>query len=76
MTVGSISASGLSQYVLSASNSTQLQQSLQTLQNTLSSGDLTGAQSARFTKTRLQPVEAVRRAVLNSLPIWQRSAAP
>jgi hypothetical protein len=46
MTVGAISAAGLSQSVLSTSNSNQLQQLLQTLQNSLSSGDLNGAQSA------------------------------
>jgi ribosomal protein S20 len=46
VTIGSISASGLSQYVLAASNSTQLQQTLQALQNNLASGDLKGAQSA------------------------------
>jgi hypothetical protein len=46
MAVGSISAASLSQYVLSSSNSTQLQQSLQTLQNSLASGDLNGAKSA------------------------------
>jgi hypothetical protein len=41
-----ISAAGLSEYVLSTSNATQLQQALQTLQNSLASGNLTGAQSA------------------------------
>jgi len=46
MTIGSISAAGLSQYVLSSGNSTQLQQLLQTLQNSLSAGDLDGANSA------------------------------
>jgi len=46
MSITSISAAGLSQYVLQASNSTQLKQSLQTLQNSLSSGALNGAQSA------------------------------
>jgi hypothetical protein len=46
MTINSISAAGLSQYVLSSSNSTQVQQTLQTLQNSLASGDLNGAQSA------------------------------
>lgn len=45
MSITSISAAGLSQEVLAASNSGQ-QQALQTLQNTLASGDLTGAQSA------------------------------
>jgi len=46
MSITSISAAGLSQYVLQSSNSTQLKQALQTLQNTLASGDLNGAQSA------------------------------
>ncbi len=46
MTIGSISAAGLSQYVLSTSNSNQVQQTLQNLQNSLASGDLNGAQSA------------------------------
>ena len=46
MTVSSISAAGLSQYVLSTSSSTQLQQALQTLQNSLASGDVSGAQTA------------------------------
>jgi ribosomal protein S20 len=45
MSVGSISAAGLSQYVLSAGNSTQ-QQALQALQNNLAAGDLDSAQSA------------------------------
>jgi hypothetical protein len=46
MAIGGISASGLSQYVLSTSNSNQLQQVLQTLQKSLTSGDLSGANSA------------------------------
>jgi hypothetical protein len=46
MSITSISAAGLSQYVLQSSNSTQLKQALQTLQNSLASGDLNGAQSA------------------------------
>ena len=46
MTVGSISAAGLGQYVLASSDSNQLQQALQTLQNSITSGDLNGAQSA------------------------------
>ena len=46
MTVDSISAASLSQYVLSTNTSTQLSQALQTLQNSLGAGDLTGAQSA------------------------------
>ena len=53
MGVGSISAASLSQYVLSSSNSTQLQQSLQALQNSLASGDLNGAQSAFQTVQQL-----------------------
>jgi hypothetical protein len=46
MSVGSISAAGLSQYVLTTSNPTPLQQALQSLQNSLAAGDLRGAQSA------------------------------
>jgi hypothetical protein len=46
MSVSSISAAGLGQYVLSTSNATQLQQSLQTLQSSLGTGDLNGALSA------------------------------
>jgi len=53
MTVGLISAAGLGQYVLSASNSNQVQQALQTLQNRLSSGDLNGAQAAFGTLQKL-----------------------
>jgi hypothetical protein len=45
MSVGSISAASLSQDVLLSSNSTQ-QQALQSIQNSLASGDLSGAQSA------------------------------
>jgi hypothetical protein len=46
MTVGSISATSLSQYVLSTNDSTQQNQLLQTLQSSLSNGDLSAAQSA------------------------------
>ncbi len=46
MSITSISAAGLSQYVLQASNSSQLRQASQSLQNSLASGDLNGAQSA------------------------------
>ncbi|MGD0414687.1 MAG: hypothetical protein ABSA80_04980 [Terriglobales bacterium] len=53
MAIGSIPAAGLSQYVLASSNSTELQQALQTLQNSLSSGDLDGAQSAFQTVQRV-----------------------
>jgi hypothetical protein len=45
MSINSISAAGLTQDVLSSSNSTQ-QQALQALQNSLASGDVNGAQSA------------------------------
>ena len=44
--IGSISAAGLGQSVFQAGNGNQLQQTLQTLQNTLTSGDLSAAQSA------------------------------
>jgi hypothetical protein len=53
MTIGSISAASLSQYVLSSSNSTQLQQALQALQDSLASVDLDGAQSAFQTVQKL-----------------------
>jgi len=53
MAIGSISAASLGQYVLSSSNSTQLEQSLQALQNSLASGDLNGAQSAFQTLQKL-----------------------
>lgn len=53
MTIGSISAAGLSQDVLTSSNSNRLQQILQTLQKSLSSGDLTAAQSAFSTLQNL-----------------------
>jgi ribosomal protein S20 len=46
MTINPISAAGLSQYVLASSNSSQVKQGLQTLQNNLASGDLSDAQSA------------------------------
>lgn len=46
MGISPISAASLGQSVLAASNSTQLQQTLQTLQNSLTSGDLNGAQAA------------------------------
>jgi ribosomal protein S20 len=53
MTIGSISAASLSQYVLSSSNAAQMQQALQSLQNSLASGDLNGAQSAFQTVQKL-----------------------
>jgi hypothetical protein len=46
MSVGAISVASLSQEVLSTSSATQLQQSVLNLQNDLSSGNLSGAQSA------------------------------
>jgi|SRR5580704_10635841 hypothetical protein len=46
MSVAAISAASLSQEVLSTSNATQLQQALLNLQSNLSSGNLSGAQSA------------------------------
>lgn len=46
MTVGSISAASLSQAAYASSNSNQLSEILQTLQNSLSLGDLNNAQSA------------------------------
>jgi hypothetical protein len=53
MAISSISAATLSQYVLSSSNSAQLQQALQALQDSLASGDLDGAQSAFQTVQKL-----------------------
>ena len=44
--IGSISAAGLAQSVLQSSGANQLQQTLQTLQNSLASGNLATAQSA------------------------------
>jgi hypothetical protein len=46
MSISSISAASLAQSVLTSSNSNKLRQTLQSLQNSLSSGDLNGAQSA------------------------------
>lgn len=46
MAITPISAASLRESVLAAGNSTQLQATLQTLQNSLTSGDLNGAQSA------------------------------
>lgn len=46
MSVGPVSAATLSQEVLSTSDATQLQQTVLNLQSNLSSGNLTGAQSA------------------------------
>jgi ribosomal protein S20 len=59
MTIGSISAASLSQHVLAVSDSSQLQQALQTLQTSLTSGDLDSAQSAFQTVQNLnQSLEA------------------
>ena len=46
MSITPISAAGLGQYVLQASNSAPLKQALQSLQTSLASGDLSGSQSA------------------------------
>lgn len=46
MTVNSISAASLSQYVPASSGTSQLQQALQNLESSITSGDLNGAQSA------------------------------
>jgi hypothetical protein len=46
MTVGSISAASLAQYVLSSSQSNPVHQALESLQSSLGSGDLNGAQAA------------------------------
>ena len=58
MTTGSISAAGLSEYVLSSGNSTPLQQALQSLQNNLASGNLDGANSAFQTVQRISQLSA------------------
>jgi hypothetical protein len=58
LTTVSISAAGLSEYVLASSNSTQLQQALRTLQNSLASGDLNGANSAFQTVQRISQLSA------------------
>jgi hypothetical protein len=46
MSIGALSASGLSQYVLDSSNLTQTQQTWQTLQQSLSTGNISAAQKA------------------------------
>lgn len=53
MTVGAISAASLSQSVLVSSNATQVQQTLQTLQNSLASGNLSAASSQFQTLQKL-----------------------
>lgn len=53
MSIGSISAASLSQSVLSSSNSTNLKEALQALQNSLASGDLSAAQSTFQTVQKL-----------------------
>lgn len=53
MATGAISAASLSEYVLSSSNSTQLQQALQALQNSLTAGNLDSAQAAFQTVQKL-----------------------
>jgi hypothetical protein len=80
MSVGSISAAGLSQYVLSAGNSTQ-QQALQALQNNLAAGDLDSAQSAfqnlqSVLQNSATTSGVAQRTTLNSIPILRRWAAP
>lgn len=53
MSTSAISAASLSQYVLSSSSATQMQQALQSLKNALTSGDLDGAKSAFQTVQKL-----------------------
>jgi hypothetical protein len=53
MTINPISAATLGESVLASGNSTQLQQSLQALQQSLNVGDLDGAQSAFQTLQQL-----------------------
>jgi ribosomal protein S20 len=65
MTIGSISAAGLSQYVLASGTSTQVQRALQGLQDSLASGDLNSAQSAFLTVQKLNQNSAT--AIGNNL---------
>src|ERR1700683_2909013 len=69
MATSPISAAGLSQYVLQTSNSAQLQQTLQTLQSSLGTGDLNSAQSAfQSLQTLLQDsVSSVRTSLSSQL---------
>jgi hypothetical protein len=53
MSITSVSAAGLAQYVLTSSSSNQLQQTLQSLQDSLAAGDLSGARSAFQTLQQL-----------------------
>ncbi len=53
MSITPISAAGLAQSVLTSSSSNQLQQTLQSLQDSLAAGDLSGAQSAFQTLQQL-----------------------
>jgi hypothetical protein len=55
MSIGPISAAGLSQDVLLSSNSTQLQLGLESLQNSLALGDLNGAQAAFTNLQKVNP---------------------
>jgi hypothetical protein len=60
MTVGSISSADLNEYALSSSNSTQLQQALKALQNSLLSGDLNGANSEFEIVQKITSLSAVK----------------
>jgi hypothetical protein len=53
MSITPVSAAGLAQYVLTSSSSNQLQQTLQSLQDSLAAGDLSGARSAFQTLQQL-----------------------
>src|SRR5579862_5572435 len=67
MTVGSISAASLSQAVFSSGNSNQLNQILQTLQNSLAAADLNSAQSTfRALQNLLQNSASTTGATLSS----------
>ena len=73
MSISPISAASLGQYVLSTGNPAALQQGLQTLQESLASGDLNTATAAlqsveTFFKTRRRP--AARAFLRSFLRIW------
>lgn len=53
MSITPVSAAGLAQSILTSSSSSQLQQTLQSLQGSLAAGDLSGAQSAFQTLQQL-----------------------
>jgi hypothetical protein len=66
VTIGSISAAGLRQYVLAPGTSTQVQQALQVLQESLASGDLNVANLAFETVQKLNQNSATAEDSLSS----------